>query len=443
MARPPRADTRSGWWVTAAQVGQFATAGLIALLIVGLATAEASRRVGEREAITNARTTTVLKARDQVEPLLTDALLTSGSDPAALARLRSIVTTSVLDDSLVRVKLWTRSGRIVFSDEARLVGDTFTLGADEVEAIDTGRIEAEVSDLAKPENRFERDQGKLLEVYLPIETPSGQPLLFEAYYRYDVVASAGSRLWRSFAPISLGALVMLELVQIPLAWSLARRLRQRQQEREALLQRALQSSEVERRQIAGDLHDGVVQDLAGVSFMLAAAADESGAPLSPDDLDTAATTLRDSIRALRTLVVDLAPPRLAEEGLASAVDDLLARVRDGGLATTLDADGLRDPIPDPLASLLYRSAQEGLRNVTRHAGARAVTVRLATQDRAAVVEVRDDGAGFDVSTRAALVTEGHLGLSVLDGMVGDAGGTLDITSVVGTGTTLRVEVPLP
>ena len=69
----------------------------------------------------------------------------------------------------------------------------------------TGTSEADVSDLNAPENRFERGyEHKLLEVYLPIGAPGSDPLLFEAYYRYDDVAAAGSQLWRSFAPISLG-----------------------------------------------------------------------------------------------------------------------------------------------------------------------------------------------------------------------------------------------
>ena len=120
-----------------------------------------------------------------------------------------------------------------------------------------------MSDLTKPENRYEQSQGKLLEVYLPIETPSGEPLLFEAYYRYSLVSSNGNQLWRSFAPIALGSLIALELVHIPLAYSLARRLRQQSEERELLLRQALEASDVERRHIASDLHDGVVQDLAG------------------------------------------------------------------------------------------------------------------------------------------------------------------------------------
>ena len=222
--RSPATDESSRRFV-ALEVGRFALAGVIALLIVGLATAIASRRVGEREAIANARTTTVSKAQGLVAPALTDGVL--NGTPSAIGAVDAVVRRDVLDGSLVRVKLWNEDGTIVYSDEPRLVGTRYTLGADEKAALASGKIEAEVSDLSKPENQYERPQGKLLEVYLPVETPSGKPLLFEAYYRYGLVSRNGSQLWRSFAPIALGALIALELVQIPLAYSLARRLRQR------------------------------------------------------------------------------------------------------------------------------------------------------------------------------------------------------------------------
>jgi two-component system NarL family sensor kinase len=182
-----------------------------------------------------------------------------------VVRVAAVVTKGVLDKNLVRVKIWTPAGQIVYSNEPRLIGMTFKLGADESAAIDQGVIAAEVSDVAKPENIFERGQGKLLEVYLPVQTPSGHRLLFEAYFRYAAVSVAGRNIWRSFAPISIGALVALELVQVPLAWALARRLRDRQR----LLEESLQVSDIERRRIASDLHDGVVQDLAGVAYSLA------------------------------------------------------------------------------------------------------------------------------------------------------------------------------
>jgi signal transduction histidine kinase len=301
-------------------------------------------------------------------------------------------------------------------------------------------VDADVSDATEPENVFERGLGKLLEVYLPIRTPSGQPLLFEAYYRYERVASKGSQLWRSFAPISLGALVMLELVQIPLAWSLARRLRQRMREREALLQRALEASEVERRQIASDLHDGVVQDLAGVAYALSAVARRpEGANGDQGLIGDAADTLRDSMRALRSLVVDIYPPNLSEEGIVSALTDLLARAETRGLRTELDAAALDRQLPAAAAGLVYRAAQEALRNVVNHADASEVRVRLATEEGRAVLEVDDDGRGFDQRAEAPA---GHVGLKALSGLVADAGASLAVRSTPQKGTSVRLEVPL-
>ena len=211
-----------------------------------------------------------------------------------------------------------------------------------------------MSDLSKPENHYERSQGKLLEVYLPVETPSGKPLLFEAYYRYSLVSSNGSQLWRSFAPIALGALIALELVQIPLAYSLARRLRQRSEERELLLRQALEASDVERRHIASDLHDGVVQDLpASPTRSSAQTGGRTGDAADPEVIEAPASTVRASIRALRSLVVDIYPPDFGEVTLESALTDLLARTAEHGPGRPSSTPSeLHDPLPDPVARLL-------------------------------------------------------------------------------------------
>jgi signal transduction histidine kinase len=432
---------RLGRRIVAFQVAQFAAAGLVALILVGFGLSVAARRVGEREAITNARATTVVKAQGVVEPAITDALVQG--DPAAVDQVDQVVRRDVVDGSLVRVRIWTPEGRVVYSDEPRSIGGVYELGPEEIDSLETGLIEAEVSDLTKPENQYERDFGKLLEVYLPIETPSGQPLLFEAYYQYDAVEEAGADLWRSFAPIAIGALVLLQLVQIPLAWSLARRLRQRQIEREALFRRAIEASETERRQIAADLHDGVVQDLAGVQYALAAAArSEIGNGDASHAIDDAAATVRESIKALRSLLVEIYPPNIEEEGLASTLSDLLARTSAQGVDAELDTSKLREPLPTPVAGLLYRVAQEGVRNALNHAHARTLRVRVATTDGTATIEVVDDGQGFEADRNGAPSEEGHFGLRGLAGTVADAGGTLEVRSAPGKGTTLTAEVPL-
>ena len=141
--------------------------------------------------------------------------------------------------------------------------------------LDHGGVVAEVSDLSRPENRFERTYGELLEVYTPIRTPDGTPLLFETYQLASSIAERRRQLATTFAPVLDRTLFALALLEIPLAWALARRVRATQHERERLMQRAIEASDRERRRIAGDLHDGPVQELAGLSMQLSAAA-ESG-----------------------------------------------------------------------------------------------------------------------------------------------------------------------
>lgn len=422
------------------QLLRFAAAGIAALVIVGLTTLIASRRLGEREAVTEARTDAVVKAVGIVEPAITDELL--AGDPAAVAALDEIVRTGVLDESLVRVKVWTGDGTIVYSDVAALVGTTWDLGEEERAVLTSGQIKAEVSDLSGPENLYERPAGKLLEVYLPVRGPDGTPLLFESYFRYDLVERSGSRLWRTFAPLTLGALLFLELVQLPLAWGLTRRLRQRHREREGLLERAIEASDVERRQIASDLHDGTVQDLAGTALSLSAAARRDG--IGPDHqrlLDESAAQIREAVKSLRSLIVDLYPPDFDELPFESALTDLLARASERGIAVELDTSALTVAPSRATARLLYRSAQEAVRNAMAHAEPTSITMTLSSPPGATVLTVADDGRGFHGDELARRRAEGHVGLGALRGLVADAGGSLEVTSTPGTGTVVRVEVP--
>lgn len=442
LARGRGADDRTARWLVAKEVGQFTVAGLIAMAIVGFATNVASRRVGEREAIVDARTSALVLGQRQVEPVLKEPFVPGDDD--SRQRVHAVVQKALDEDaSLVRVKIWSRDGVIVYSDEPRLENQRFSLDQEEVTALDDSLIEADVSDLSKPENEYERGAGKLLEVYLPLDASGNQRYLFEAYYRYDRVASSGSQVWRSRAPTSIGALIALQLVQVPLAWSLARRLRQRQREREGLLRRALEASDFERRRIASDLHDGVVQDLAGVAFGLsgAARADDVSAG-SAGLLDRAAADVRGSIKSLRSLLVEIYPPNLHQEGLETALTDLLARAKGRNIGTELDASGLDEALPEPVVGLLYRSAQEALRNVLKHARAGTVSIKVAARDGVATLDVTDDGEGFDAESVERTTKTGHFGLQGLSDLVSDAGGTLEVHSAPSRGTHVHVEVPL-
>lgn len=419
-------------------VTRYLLTGLVALVVVAVATAYASRSLGVREAIDDANRMAMLTARAAVEPVLDDGILTA--KPASLAAVDRVVRRQVLGGSLIRVKIWDRSGRILYSDEARLIGDRFELHREQLDALDSGKSQARISDLSEPENRFEEPATRLLEVYLPVTTAGGTGLLFEAYFRYTGVAEAGRRLWLRFAPSSLGALVLLELLQVPLALSLARRLRRTQYQREELLRRAIEATQEERRRIASDLHDGVVQDLAGVAFSLGALARQAGR--GPDETGgarAAADRVRDAVRSLRSLLVEIYPPNLYEEGLEAALSDLLARLEPRGIETSLVIDAPLERLDLDTTQLLYRAAQEGVRNVVAHADAAQVAIAVTATGRRTLLEIVDDGRGLDGADLPA--RPGHLGLRALAGLAADMGASLTVRSTPGKGTVLALEVP--
>jgi signal transduction histidine kinase len=418
-------------------VARFAIAGLVALVFVGTFTAFASRRVGTEQAIDEAKRVAFVTSVGLVGPVVDDDLLTM--DRGALDRVDAVVRKSVLRGSLVRVKIWREDGTIVYSDEPRLIGEQFTLGDDERAILTSGEQGADVSDLSKPENRFETDS-KLLEVYSRTETPSGEPLLFEAYFRYSGVTDVGRHLWAQFAPITIGALVVLLLIQIPLAWSMARRLQSSQLERERLLRHALDASDAERRRIASDLHDGVVQELTGVSLALAAQGRSES--VGKQDVLDASSAIRSSIKSLRSLLVEIYPPNLQEEGLESAIGDLLSGVTARGIETRLDADMDETAVDAESAALVYRAAQEALRNVVTHSAATHVRVALGVVDGSVRLVVDDDGRGFSTDTLDERAAGGHVGLRSLAGLVADLGGALDVRSAPGEGTRVEVSIPI-
>ncbi len=418
---------------------RYVVTALVTLIVVSVITALVSRHLGTEEAIDDANRVATITASAAVEPIIDDAILQL--DPASIARLDAVVRSQVIRGSLVRVKIWSRDGVIVYSDEGRLIGERFDLDADAVAMLDGGPAgsKSEISDLDEPENRYEEPATTLLEVYLPIATPSGEPLLYEAYFVYDGVAEAGRRAWLRFAPVVLGSLVFLAVLQVPLVLSLARRLVRTQEQREHLLQQAIDATDAERRRIASDLHDGVVQDLAGVTFALAATARTVDGDLAVD-VGRAGDQVRDAVRSLRSLLVEIYPPNLYDEGLEAALSDLMARLDPRGVSGTLTVDAPPDLSLDTI-QLIYRAAQEGLRNVVAHADASRVDVEVSQRPGAVVLRIVDDGCGLDPVSLPH--KDGHFGLRALAGLAASRGAAISVESAPGTGTELRLEVPTP
>jgi signal transduction histidine kinase len=421
-------------------VGMFLLAGLVVLSAVGAVLAWAQHQAATAEAIRDARTLTNLEVSDVVGPLLSDAALRPGPEQDALD---AVVQKRVLGTWIVRIKIWDATGRIVYSDDHKLIGQRFTLGAEDREILGTNQTVAEVSDLSAAENVEEKHFGKLLQVYRGYRTAEGTPLLFETYQPYSVVTETSQRMWLTSLPIIFGGLALLYLVQAPLTYRMARRLQRSQEEREALLVGALAASDRERAAIAADLHDGVVQGLAGTSFTLSAEADRTGPsdPAAARVMQTAAADLRRWVRELRSLVVTIVPPALRAQGLRSSLTDLAATLEGRGIAVTVDVADV-EPLDEATEALVYRAAQEGVRNIVRHADATAVILAVARRGvDELVLTVRDNGRGLSGARQTAR-RRGSVGLDLLGQLVDSHGGRLTVRDVEEGGTQLVVVLPV-
>ena len=422
-------------------VVQFLAAGFVTLVAVVIATQALSRSAADDEAIAGSRSLTRVLGESVAQPAVPRGLVRG--DAAAIDRLDRQVLKRLLVEDVLRIKIWAADGTILYSDQTELIGSRYPLDEDELDILEAGGTDAEISDLSGPENRFERELGiGLLEVYTRIYSPEGQPLLFEAYYAIDEVEAQREEVLDRFLPISLGALLVLVVVTTPLILLLTRRVARAGRERERLLQAAVRASDAERVSIARDLHDGVVQDLAGSSYSISTLARRLDTGSDADqqvalELEEVSRSLRTSMRALRSLLVEIYPPDLHVAGLSPALHDLVAPLAAAGVQVDLDVTG-DEGCTEATVALVWRVAQEAVRNVARHADATRMSITVCREEDALVLEVVDDGRGFDP---AAARPSGGFGLRGLQSLAADAGARLDVESTIGVGTTVRMEVP--
>jgi two-component system, NarL family, sensor kinase len=418
------------------------TVGLVAFLVVVISGVAVIRQLAETQAVEEARAITRLDG-NQVEAGITDRMVNS-FDPFAEAKLANLVADAVRSDPVIkRVKIWKADGNIgevvYYSQHVEEIGQKQPLGEDQLQVLRHGGVVAEVSDLEGAENRLERGlTGPITEVYTRIKTPGGKPLLFETYQSSQEIADTGREIAATFTPVLILTLFIAALLEGVLAVALIRRFRRNQREREALMEAAVEASFRERRRIAGDLHDGPVQELAGLSFGLSAQAQATADPGTRDALEQAASSVRGNLRALRSAIVGVYPPNLEQMGLEAALSDLLARLPSHEIAAHLTYELDRD-VEHKTSELLYRTSQEAIRNIEKHADASNVWVTVARQNGRVSLAVRDDGRG-GASVNDQVGDSGRFGLAVLADIIKDAGGQMRLTSN-GTGTTVQVEVP--
>ena len=274
-------------------------------------------------------------------------------------------------------------------------------------------------------------------------------------YRFHVTASNNDGVWNEqgaslafvVAPAYYQTTWFLALcagILVTAIWC-AHRVRMRIVERNkreisALNERLMEAQEQERLRIAGELHDGVMQEMLAATMMLATAKRRiTENPEAKATIDKVQQKLISVVTDLRQLSHELHPPVLQQAGLPKAVHAYCEEFSTTcGTAVSCDADDRVGNLSRGAALALFRIAQEALGNASKHAHAKQIAVRLTRLAETVALEVSDDGVGFD---RNRLGTPGGLGLITMRERTGQLNGKFEFESTPGRGTTIRVVIP--
>jgi len=276
-------------------------------------------------------------------------------------------------------------------------------------------------------------------VSVPVVTPMGHLVgVLNVHTRLRrEFSGADVELLRSVAGLVAGAIENARLHQ---------RLAEREEALERFAEQTVQWQENESRRLAGEIHDGISQRIVSLFFHLSAAADAiPGDPaVAAEQVARAQELATAALDETRSAIAGLRPPVLDDLGLAASLESL------GHSFPQLDVqvEATRQRMGEHLETAVYRTAQEALQNVAKHSGAKSVRVRLAAHATRVVLEVTDDGAGFDVPSVASggqatgAVRPTGFGLSGMRERAELLGGRLELVSSAGRGTTVRLVLPI-
>jgi signal transduction histidine kinase len=274
--------------------------------------------------------------------------------------------------------------------------------------------------------------------------------------------------WADLVGLGLGAsLLTVLLVIVPMQiriarlarsqtghwWQEAERSAEREaelsDEREELLHEALMASDRERRQLAADLHDGVIQLVSAATLRTATLSrglrreggqtpERIGAAI--EGLDRITLDLQAVTSDLRGLMGTLAGDEIESGGLTAALSTLLVPLAESGVQVSISVGELE--CDGRVRSLIHRVAQELVRNVAKHADAHLVELTLTQEQGEIRLRVMDDGQGFDAAAVHDGEHRGHMGLLLVEQRVQDAAGVLEVSSAPGRGTRVVMRLPL-
>jgi signal transduction histidine kinase len=428
-------------------------------------------RTIERSVLTRLAGVTSLYVDSFVAPHLQYLQTHPGLTPELRGNLDRLLTNTALGKKIVAFKIWDPHGRVLYSTNATLIGREFPVDEGLAAALQ-GHVVSEISDLSETENEFERPRWeRLIETYSPVRVGGlGTVVAVAEFYQTTdelahetLLAKAGS--W--------GVVATTVVVMYLLLFGIVRRgsetidsqraelsakveelsgvVRQNQSLNEKIRAAALRTTSMNEeflRRVAADLHDGAAQDLAlGLMRFESVAAwsryvpgGERAQADAEAEVAIIRTALQSGLRDLRATLMGLQLPEIdrldALQVATRAVQDF---ERKTGSHILLSHDGAAAQPAWPVKITMYRLIQEALGNGLRHGAASTLQVGLSFEAQEILVDVRDDGCGFDP---LQVDCSGHLGLAGMRERVELLRGSVVVSSVIGAGTLVRARLPI-
>ena len=221
--------------------------------------------------------------------------------------------------------------------------------------------------------------------------------------------------------------------------------KQMQDELEEMKKRLIESAENERLLLSQELHDGPVQNLFGATYQLQALSHQISTEESLSDLQELKDLLQQVIQELRVICHELRPPTLVPFGLEKSIRSHVGNFKEDNSHLKVDLDLMKDgqELPEHIRLALFRIYQQTMGNILQHAEASNIGVRLTLDSENVILEIRDDGIGFELPNRwIEFARKDHLGLVGAIERAHALGGELEVESSPGQGTTVRAILPL-
>ncbi len=412
----------------------------------------------------NSAATTALYVDSVIAPLLPDMQTTQVLDDSVARALDETLSHGTLGDRLASFRLWRADGTVLYSSEKAMIGQKFELGPELTVAFD-GDMVARFRPLDEADGETERlPDNPLLEIYNPVLQPwSGEVVAVSEFHEIadefeQSLNRARLHTWIAVAGFTLAFFIALSAIVLRGSRTIEKQrhaLGQRVDELSALLaqnealrarlrqasQRATALNETLLRRIGADLHDGPAQLVAYASLRLDSnklVSPSTPAELREREIAAIKGSLDEAMNEIRTLCNGLVLPQIETASLREILERCV-RAHEQRTGTTVDLSMIDPPdrLPASAKICIYRFVQEALNNAYRHGGGIAQRVTQSTNGDKVIVEVADDGPGFDPKD----IRPTSLGLAGLKGRVESLGGTFEINPNA-PGTIVRMSIGL-